>query len=92
MKFTAFASMAAAMAVAAAPMIHAQGLDYIDAAPATVYEATELSPQNMDFDSTNNMFIAHSGWYNDKLIHYYKFRIFAPPTYPGKRYKKKERK
>lgn len=29
------------------------------------------------------MFVAHSGWYNDKMIHYYKFRIFAPPTYPG---------
>jgi hypothetical protein len=28
------------------------------------------------------MFVAHSGWYNDKLIHYYKFRIFAPATYP----------
>jgi hypothetical protein len=35
-----------------------------------------------DFDATNNMFVAHSGWYNDKLIHYYKFRIFAPDTYP----------
>ena len=29
------------------------------------------------------MFIAHSGWYNDQLIHYYKFRIYAPGTYPG---------
>lgn len=29
------------------------------------------------------MFVAHSGWYNDQLIHYYKFRIFAPGTYPG---------
>jgi hypothetical protein len=48
-----------------------------------VYEATEMSPQNMDFDATNNMFTAHSGWYNDQLIHYYKFRIFAPDTYPG---------
>ncbi len=24
-----------------------------------------------DFDATNNMFVAHSGWYNDQLIHYY---------------------
>jgi hypothetical protein len=28
------------------------------------------------------MFVAHAGWYNDQLIHYYKFRIFAPVTYP----------
>jgi hypothetical protein len=28
------------------------------------------------------MFVAHPGWYNDQMIHYYKFRIFAPPTYP----------
>lgn len=59
------------------------GTDYIDVAPATVYEAAEMSPQNMDFDAANNMFIAHSGWYNDNEIHYYKFRIFAPGTYPG---------
>jgi hypothetical protein len=35
-----------------------------------------------DFDATNNMFVAHAGWYNDKLVHYYKFRVFAPDTYP----------
>lgn len=97
--------------------VTAQGSDYIDAVPATVYEAAEISPQNLyvctqwssqlanttkesltyvtitisvsfasksrDFDAVNNMFVAHSGWYNDKMIHYYKFRIFAPPTYPG---------
>jgi hypothetical protein len=28
------------------------------------------------------MFVAHASWYNDQLIHYYKFRIFAPATYP----------
>jgi len=48
--------------------------DYIDAAPPTVYEAAELSPQNIDFDSANNMFVAHAGWYNDRLVHYYKVR------------------
>lgn len=51
------------------------GSDYIDATPATVYEAETPSPQNMDFDSENNMFVAHSGWYNDRLVHYYKVRI-----------------
>jgi len=29
------------------------------------------------------MFIAHSGWYNDQLVHYFKFRMFTPSTYPG---------
>ena len=48
------------------------GVDYVTEAPATVYEAETTSPQNMDFDQENNMFIAHSGWLNDKLIHYYK--------------------
>ncbi len=36
----------------------------------------------MDFDHANNMFIAHPGWLNDRLIHYYKFRMFTPATYP----------
>ena len=40
---------------------NALGTDYLDAAPATVYEDEELSPQNMDFDKENNMFVAHSG-------------------------------
>lgn len=53
------------------------------AAPPTVYEAEAMSPQNMDYDRRNKMFIAHSGWYNDKMVNYYKFRIFAPSTYPG---------
>lgn len=55
----------------------------ITSAPPTVYEASTMSPQNMDYDAVNKMFIAHSGWLNDKLVHYYKFRIFAPSTYPG---------
>lgn len=57
------------------------GEDYIDAAPPTVYEATEPSPQNMDFDKDNNQFVAHSGWYNGLLVHYYKFRMYTPSTY-----------
>jgi hypothetical protein len=36
-----------------------------------------LSLFHRDFDATNNMFVAHSGWYNDRLIHYYKFKIFV---------------
>lgn len=51
--------------------------------PPTVYEAFEMSPQNMDYDAANKMFVAHSGWYRDQLVHYYKFRIFAPGTYQG---------
>ena len=45
--------------------------DYVPAAdiPPTVYESEEKSPQNMDFDTANNMFVAHAGWYNDQLIH-----------------------
>ena len=48
--------------------------DYITEVLPTVYESGEMSPQNMDFDRENNMFVAHAGWYNDKLIHYYKVR------------------
>jgi hypothetical protein len=52
-------------------------------APATVYEAAEMSPQNMDYDSAKKLFPAHAGWFNDKLIHYYKFRMYTPDTYPN---------
>jgi hypothetical protein len=52
-------------------------------APPTVYEDVNISPQNIDFNPTNNLFIAHAGWYNDALVHYYKFRIFSPSTYEG---------
>ena len=62
---------------------NALGGDYIDVTPATVYEAKAKSPQNMDYDEVNNMFVAHSGWYNDKLVHYYKFRMYTPSTYKG---------
>jgi len=60
--------------------------DYIDSAPSTVYEAAtpeDMNPQNMDYDQENNMFVAHAGWYNDMLIHYYKFRMYTPSTYDG---------
>mmetsp|Transcript_36461 Transcript_36461/g.74407 ORF Transcript_36461/g.74407 Transcript_36461/m.74407 type:complete len:454 (-) Transcript_36461:313-1674(-) len=59
----------------------AMGDDYITELPPTVYESDTMSPQNMDFDKANNMFVAHSGWYNDKLVHYYKFRMYTPKTY-----------
>lgn len=52
-------------------------------APKTVYEADTLSPQNMDFDAANNVFVAHPGWHNDVLVQYYKFHIFALSTYEG---------
>lgn len=47
----------------------------MEEAPPTVYEADEMGPQNMDYDAGNNMFVAHPGWVNDKLIHYYTFRM-----------------
>ncbi len=62
----------------------APGDDYITAAPDTVYTSGPMSPQNMDFDAANNMFIAHPGWLNDHLTHYYKFRMYTPSTYPTK--------
>jgi plastocyanin len=66
-------------------MVRGQGSDYLDppVAPMTVYEDPIKNPQNMDFDVTQNMFVAHSGWYQDRLVHYYKFRMFTPGTYPG---------
>ena len=51
------------------------GGDYLTQAPATVYESEQMSPQNMDYDATNKMFVAHACWYNDRLVHYYKFRM-----------------
>jgi len=63
--------------------VQAQSNDYIDSLPPSVYEATEMSPQNMDFDSEANMFPAHSCFYKDKFINYYKFRVYAPGTYPN---------
>lgn len=57
----------------AAPLVSAQ--------PATVYEEPDIPPQAMDFDAENNRFRAHSGWIDDSLIHYYKFRMYVPPNY-----------
>ena len=61
----------------------ALGQDYIDVAPMTVYEADEKSPQNMDFDAENNMFVSHACFLDDHEVHYYKFRMYAPGTYAG---------
>ena len=37
----------------------------------------------MDFDAVNNMFVAHACWYRNKIVHYYKFRMYTPSTYPN---------
>ncbi len=50
-------------------------------APPTVYESPDIPPQAMDFDAENNRFVAHSGWIDDRLIHYYKFRMYVPSNY-----------
>ncbi len=52
-------------------------------APPTVYEpeGNDVPPQMMDFDAENNRFVAHPGWIDGKLIHYYKFRMYVPPNY-----------
>ena len=55
----------------------------LETAPPTVYESEQMSPQNMDYDRENKMFPAHIGWYNDHGVHYYKFRMYTPSTYPG---------
>ena len=59
------------------------GDDHIATVPPTVYESSDISPQNADYDSTNKMFIAHPGWLNNKEVFYYKFRVYAPSTYNG---------
>lgn len=58
--------------------------DYLDplVPPTTVYEG-DKTPQNMDFDQENNMFVAHPGWYNDRSVFYYKFRMYTPTSYSG---------
>jgi len=58
------------------------GKDYIDALPLTVYETEGMNPQNMDYDRENKMFPAHQCWIKDKLVYYYKFRMYTPKTYP----------
>lgn len=67
--------------VVSLPAVQA-GHDYISDAPPTVYEEPVMSPQTMDYDAANKTFIAHPGWIRDKLIHYYKFRMYTPDTYP----------
>lgn len=52
-------------------------------APLTVYETGPQSPQNMDYDKVNKTFPAHAGWLGDRLVHFYKFRVYSPETYPG---------
>ena len=51
------------------------GADYITALPVSIYEDPVKSPQNSDYDTEKKMFAAHSGWYNDYEVHYYKFRM-----------------
>lgn len=53
------------------------------AAPPTVYEEAglEIPPQAMDYDEENGLFVAHPGWIDGDLIHYYKFRMYVPPNY-----------
>jgi hypothetical protein len=56
--------------------------DWIFDVPLTPYFTTPIRLQNMDYDFDNNMFLAHSGWYNDRELHYYKFRMYTPEEYP----------
>lgn len=51
--------------------------------PPSVYtqEGLEIPPQAMDYDEENQLFIAHPGWLDGNLIHYYKFRMYVPPNY-----------
>lgn len=37
--------------------------------PINLYQSADITPQNADFDKTNNQFIAHPGWYNDIEVH-----------------------
>jgi hypothetical protein len=71
------------VALLVAPLASAAS-DYISTPPATVYENPAMSPQTMDYDKLNKTFIAHPGWIQDRLIHYYKFRMYTPGTYPNK--------
>ncbi|MGB0652388.1 MAG: hypothetical protein ACPGQL_04230 [Thermoplasmatota archaeon] len=68
----------AALMLALAP---AQAADHPDGPPATVYEEPDIPPQAMDYDAENQLFKAHPGWLNDKLVHYYKFRMYVPGNY-----------
>ncbi len=73
-KLQHFLCMAALALVAWAPAASSQS-------PTTVYEDPDVPPQAMDYDAENKLFVAHPGWLNDNLIHYYKFRMYVPPNY-----------
>jgi len=76
--------LAVTFALATSVLVAAEGTgtDYITALPMSIYEDPVKSPQNSDYDTEKKMFAAHSGWYNDFEVHYYKFRIYAPGNYP----------
>ena len=54
MTFRPVLSAFLALVASTASVVDALGSDYIDTVPLTVYEETDLSPQNMDFDQINN--------------------------------------
>ena len=54
MKFTGSIFLSLSLA-AVAPWASSALLNCLDEAPATVYEATEMSPQNMDYDAVNKV-------------------------------------
>ncbi len=74
--------LAALLILTFSSVIVSASADYISQPPPTVYESSTPGPQTLGFDSVNNLFIAHPGWLNDKLVHYYKFRMYTPDTYP----------
>lgn len=50
--------------------------------PDTVYEDPAIGAQAMDYDAESKTFPAHPGWVQDKKIHYYKFQMYTPGSYP----------
>jgi len=61
---------------------HAQEDEYLSKLPPSVYEVSEITPQTMDYNPDTKIFLAHSAYYENKLIHYYKFRIYSDENYP----------
>lgn len=51
------------------------------APPPTVYVSPDIPAQALDYDAENGLFLAHEGWLDGKLVHYYKFRVYAPANY-----------
>jgi hypothetical protein len=49
--------------------------------PPSVYTAPDIAAQALDYDEANKVFLAHSGWLDGNLVHYYKFRVYAPDNY-----------